>query len=91
MPLLKQLEALAAVAGLALLLFAAYKSSAGKTWKENYEAVKAQSDLLRLEVAELRSKVAVLSEMVTSAAAVEHLHAHVDARFDSLELAIRGR
>lgn len=92
------LEAAGGVIAIAGLVFAAFRHSAVKIWRENAEAQKERADRLEAAVARLDKKIgeqeaqlAALREIVSGAHAIAVLSERIESRFDSLELAIRGR
>lgn len=75
-----------------------YRETSAVVWRDNAEAQRERGDRLeeevgdlRIEVSQLQQKVAVLTEMVTGTNAIAELGTKMDARFDALQAAIRGR
>lgn len=78
------------VAGALAVIVAGFRQSASNTWRANAEAEKARGDRLETEVNQLKQQVAVLTDMVTGQHAIEMLSANITARFDKLEVIVRG-
>ncbi len=67
-------------------------------WRDTAEAERGRREQLEKRVAEqdtslaeLRLEVDLLKRLVTGVHAIEELRVHMDARFDIIEMALRGR
>lgn len=75
-----------------------YRETSAAVWKDNADAQRQRAERLEARVIEqnqridvLEHKVLVLTELVTGTRAIEELGAHMDNRFDLLQMSLGTR